>query len=206
MKISKQVQWRQQVGTITQASDRDSVNNCRKVCRGGLTARRAKHSHTRPSRIELASIARLSRRLTADDWEGRRERPAARALMDRGAPRLTPVPSQREAHFGAVAGPVSRMSAMVDYRQRTKKVIASCVYCPHPPDGEEHWLNRSLGRFAGNSKLTGRICTRCNVHFGGTIDLELARTAHTGVLRQVLGIEGRSTHVVSGNCIHAGLS
>jgi len=78
--------------------------------------------------------------------------------------------------------------------RRMKKVITSCVYCRNPPDGREHWLNRSLGRFAGNTKLTGRICTPCNIFFGGTIDLELARTAHTGVLRQVLGIEGRSHH------------
>jgi integrase len=59
---------------------------------------------------------------------------------------------------------------------------------------QEHWLNRSLGKFAGNTFLTGRICTPCNVRFGGTIDLELARTAHTGVTRQVLGIEGRASH------------
>ena len=78
--------------------------------------------------------------------------------------------------------------------QHNKKVIEHCVYCSNPPNGQEHWLNRSLGTFAGNTFLTGRICTPCNVTFGGTIDLELVRTAHTGVTRQVLGIEGRASH------------
>ena len=78
--------------------------------------------------------------------------------------------------------------------QPPKKVIANCVYCSNPPNGQEHWLNRSLGKFAGNTFLTGRICNPCNVKFGGTIDLELVRTAHTGVTRQVLGIEGRASH------------
>jgi len=78
--------------------------------------------------------------------------------------------------------------------QPTKKLIAHCVYCSNPPNGQEHWLNRSLGKFAGNTLLTGRICTPCNVRFGGTIDLELVRTAHIGVTRQVLGIEGRLDH------------
>lgn len=75
-----------------------------------------------------------------------------------------------------------------------KKAIATCVYCTNGPDGQEHWLNRSLGKFEGNTFLTGRICTPCNVEFGGTIDLELARAGHSGVFRQVLGIEGRSSH------------
>ena len=66
--------------------------------------------------------------------------------------------------------------------QLNKKVIANCVYCSNPPNGQEHWLNRSLGTFAVNTLLIGRICTPCNVAFGGTIDLELARTAHTGVI------------------------
>jgi hypothetical protein len=83
---------------------------------------------------------------------------------------------------------------MGDHARLPKKTIGSCVYCPNPPDGQEHWLNRSLGTFAGNTTLSGRICTPCNVRFGRTIDLELARTAHTGVLRQVLGIRGRSNH------------
>jgi hypothetical protein len=88
----------------------------------------------------------------------------------------------------------ARNAAMDDCAQPTKKVIAHCVYCSNPPNGQEHWLNRSLGTFAGNTLLTGRICTPCNVRFGGTIDLELARTAHTGVFRQVLGIKGRPDH------------
>lgn len=78
--------------------------------------------------------------------------------------------------------------------QPNKKVISNCIYCPNPPDGQEHWLNRSLGKFSGNTFLIGRICTPCNVKFGGTIDLEMARTAHTGVTRQVLRIEGRASH------------
>jgi hypothetical protein len=65
---------------------------------------------------------------------------------------------------------------MVDETRPKKKVIESCVYCSNPPDGQEHWLNRSLGTFAGNTFLTGRICTPCNVKFGGTIDLDLVRT------------------------------
>jgi hypothetical protein len=77
---------------------------------------------------------------------------------------------------------------------RSRKPIDTCVYCSNPPNGQEHWLNRSLGKFEGNTSLTGRVCTPCNIKFGGTIDLELARTAHTGVTRQVLGIEGRPGH------------
>jgi hypothetical protein len=50
--------------------------------------------------------------------------------------------------------------------QPNKKVIANCVYCSNPPNGQEHWLNRSLGKFAGNTFLTGRICTPCNIKFG----------------------------------------
>lgn len=83
---------------------------------------------------------------------------------------------------------------MTDAAQPTKKVIAHCIYCPNPPDGQEHWLNRSLGTFKGNSYLTGRICDACNKTFGRTIDLEFARTGHTGMFRQLLGIKGRSSH------------
>ena len=75
-----------------------------------------------------------------------------------------------------------------------KKVIPSCVYCPSPPDGEEHWLIRAFGTFAGNSYLTGRVCTPCNIALGKTIDQELARTGHTGFTRQILGIAGRANH------------
>jgi hypothetical protein len=75
-----------------------------------------------------------------------------------------------------------------------KKVLASCIYCQNPPDGNEHWLNRGFGTFQGNTYLTGRICTACNVYFGGTIDLELLRSGHTGVQRQLLGIAGRRNH------------
>lgn len=78
--------------------------------------------------------------------------------------------------------------------QSAKKAITTCIYCINSPDGQEHWLNRSLGKFQGNSLLTGRICTPCNEKLGGTIDLELARTGHSGVFRQVLGIEGRASH------------
>jgi hypothetical protein len=83
---------------------------------------------------------------------------------------------------------------MADDTRPNMKVIANCVYCSNPPNGREHWLNRSLGTFAGNTFLTGRICTPCNVKFGETIDRELVRTGHVGVIRQVLGIEGRASH------------
>lgn len=73
-------------------------------------------------------------------------------------------------------------------------MIATCIYCPKPADGEEHWLNRSLGTFAGNTCLTGRICTSCNEDLGRTIDQALAREGQTGMFRQVLGIQGRSRH------------
>lgn len=73
-----------------------------------------------------------------------------------------------------------------------KKTLRTCIYCANPPGGEEHWLNRSLGRFAGNTYLTGRLCTACNNFLGSTVDLELARTGPTGVLREVLNVEGRS--------------
>jgi hypothetical protein len=33
------------------------------------------------------------------------------------------------------------------------KILAHCIYCTRPPDGEEHWLPRSLGTFRGNSLL-----------------------------------------------------
>jgi hypothetical protein len=74
-----------------------------------------------------------------------------------------------------------------------KKTIASCIYCPAPPDGEEHWLIRAFGKFEGNSYLTGRVCNACNVRLG-KIDQELVRSGHTGVARQVLGIKGRPGH------------
>ena len=77
---------------------------------------------------------------------------------------------------------------------RSSKQISSCIYCPNQPDGREHWLTRGLGTFHGNTFLTGRICTLCNVDLGGTIDLELLRSGHTGMTRQVLGIAGRSDH------------
>jgi hypothetical protein len=75
-----------------------------------------------------------------------------------------------------------------------KKVIVTCIYCTSDPDGEEHWLNRSFGTFRGNTFLTERICTPCNEEFGRTIDQEVARTGHSGMFRQVLGIKGRSHH------------
>ena len=83
---------------------------------------------------------------------------------------------------------------MSEAAQPVKKLIASCIYCPKPPDGEEHWLNRSLGKFDGNTYLTGRICTPCNEDLGRTIDQALAREGQTGMFRQVLGIQGRSRH------------
>ncbi|MEK7996641.1 MAG: hypothetical protein AAB403_22795 [Planctomycetota bacterium] len=76
----------------------------------------------------------------------------------------------------------------------TPKVIANCVYCPNPPDGEEHWLNRSQGKFAGNTLLIGRICTPCNEDLGRTVDQAIAREGPTGMFRQVLGIQGRPGH------------
>ena len=83
---------------------------------------------------------------------------------------------------------------MTDHSYFGKKPLTTCIYCSSPPNGEEHWLNRSLGKFAGNTLLTGRICRDCNKLFGDTVDLEVARTGHTGVFRQVLGIEGRKSH------------
>jgi hypothetical protein len=64
---------------------------------------------------------------------------------------------------------------MSEAAQPIKKVIASCIYCPKPPDGEAHWLNRSLGKFDGNTYLTGRISTPCKEDLGRTIDQALAR-------------------------------
>jgi len=75
---------------------------------------------------------------------------------------------------------------------RDAKRLTRCIYCPRPPDGEEHWLPRSFGAFRGNSLLKGRICTECNVRLGRTLDQELIRTGHTGMTRQLLGISGRS--------------
>ena len=72
------------------------------------------------------------------------------------------------------------------------KTLTRCIYCPRPPDGEEHWLPRSFGAFRGNSLLKGRLCTECNARLGRTLDQELIRTGHTGMTRQLLGISGRS--------------
>ena len=71
-----------------------------------------------------------------------------------------------------------------------KRVLSQCIYCDNPPDSDEHWLNPALGTFAGNTYLSGRLCSSCNVALGRTIDQELAYAGHTGVLRQVLGIAG----------------
>lgn len=75
---------------------------------------------------------------------------------------------------------------------REARILTRCIYCPRPPDGEEHWLPRSFGAFRGNSLLKGRICTECNARLGRTLDQELIRTGHTGMTRQLLGISGRS--------------
>jgi hypothetical protein len=83
---------------------------------------------------------------------------------------------------------------MNNVEQTPKKIITACVYCPNPPDGQEHWLNRSLGTFRGNTLLTDRLCTPCNEQYGRTIDLEVARSGPSGVFKQVLGIEGRRGH------------
>lgn len=72
------------------------------------------------------------------------------------------------------------------------KTLTRCIYCPRPPDGDEHWLPRSFGAFRGNSLLKGRICADCNARLGRTLDQELIRTGHTGMMRQLLGISGRS--------------
>ena len=72
------------------------------------------------------------------------------------------------------------------------KTLTRCIYCPRPPNGEEHWLPRSFGAFLGNSLLKGRICTECNARLGRLLDQELIRTGHTGMTRQILGISGRS--------------
>jgi hypothetical protein len=53
---------------------------------------------------------------------------------------------------------------------RDAKTLSRCIYCPRPPDGEEHWLPRSFGAFRGNSLLKGRICTECNARLGRTFD------------------------------------
>lgn len=78
------------------------------------------------------------------------------------------------------------------HTMRDVKTLTRCIYCPRPPDGEEHWLPRSFGAFRGNSLLKGRICTECNARLGRTLDQELIRTGHTGMTRQLLGIAGRS--------------
>jgi len=75
-----------------------------------------------------------------------------------------------------------------------KKIIAHCLYCQNPPDGEEHWLPRSLGAFEGNTMLKDRICRSCNERLGRVLDLELARSGPAGLTRQLLGIEGRRSH------------
>ena len=72
------------------------------------------------------------------------------------------------------------------------KILTHCIYCTRPPDGEEHWLPRSLGAFKGNSLLKGRLCKECNTRLGRTIDQEFIRTGHTGLMRQLLGVAGRS--------------
>jgi hypothetical protein len=56
---------------------------------------------------------------------------------------------------------------------REAKTLPRCIYCPRPPEGEEHWLPRSFGAFRGNSLLKGRICTECNARLGRTLDQEL---------------------------------
>ena len=75
---------------------------------------------------------------------------------------------------------------------RDPKTLTCCIYCPRPPNGEEHWLPRSFGAFRGNSLLKGRLCTECNARLGRMIDQEFIRTGHTGLTRQLLGISGRS--------------
>jgi integrase len=69
-----------------------------------------------------------------------------------------------------------------------EKELDSCIYCLAAPDGAEHWLPRSLGKFRGDTRLRGRICKGCNERLGRLLDRELVRTGHTGLLRQVLGI------------------
>jgi hypothetical protein len=71
-------------------------------------------------------------------------------------------------------------------------VLERCIYCVEPPDGEEHWLPRSLGTFQHNTMLKGRICRQCNNLLGRTVDNELANSGPTGMLRQALNIAGRS--------------
>jgi len=75
---------------------------------------------------------------------------------------------------------------------RHSGVIESCIYCPAPPDGEEHWLPRSLGAFKHNTMLRGRICRQCNTLLGQAVDNELANSGPTGMLRQALSVAGRS--------------
>jgi hypothetical protein len=72
------------------------------------------------------------------------------------------------------------------------KLLTQCIYCPNPPDGEEHWLPRSFGAFRGNTMLKGRICRACNERLGRVLDQELVRTGPTGMARQVIGIAGRA--------------
>lgn len=70
----------------------------------------------------------------------------------------------------------------------------TCIYCPNPPDAREHWFPRAFGNFKGYTPLLNRLCQRCNVALGHTLDEPLIRTGPTAFRREVLGIRGRKKH------------
>jgi hypothetical protein len=69
-------------------------------------------------------------------------------------------------------------------------VSNQCIYCSGPPDGREHWLPRSLGRFEGFTPLLGRVCNDCDGGLGRELDDEFAHTGPTALFRHIVGVSG----------------
>jgi hypothetical protein len=68
---------------------------------------------------------------------------------------------------------------------------STCVYCPNPADGREHWFPRWLGNYRNHEELTDRICDDCNQALGRELDQAMSREGPQALNRQLLGIEGR---------------
>jgi hypothetical protein len=75
--------------------------------------------------------------------------------------------------------------------------LGPCIYCPKPANGEEHWLARGFGAIRNLQLLKDRICADCNVQLGHDVDQEVFRTGPIGVVRAILGIEGRHKQIVN---------
>lgn len=71
--------------------------------------------------------------------------------------------------------------------------MTNCIYPgPHSDTmSKEHYLPAALGSFEHYEPLAGRLCATCNSKLGNELDVQLTRVGLVGLMRWILGVQGR---------------